>query len=185
MKQPSVITGMRQPAQARDLIEQQERAAEAERSQAPRTPLKVAGTVYESASTHLRIQLTSGDYQVNRETGRVTQTPMLVAQFEEYEGLGRYVNNHKNPETRKLIDQLLQENPNFGVGRNFWLRDEQIRMAQEKALANSLKSLAGVPTEAIRAYFKEHPEVRELLRSDEAELVLPSPAGKTEDADAQ
>jgi len=123
---PTILDGMRGTRSAR---------ADAARN-VPK-PEKVLppgeGICYLSKYERYRCQITSPTQTLSTD-GRIHREVPVVVQFEA----GMFRNNEKDPKKRKEIDRILQESPNFGLGRMFWLasddaEDRRQRTAKQAA----------------------------------------------------
>jgi hypothetical protein len=165
-KPPEVLTGLRDPQDVR-----MDRAKEREASgaQAPSKMPVLADpslTVYESQFSRYRVQITSPDESKDPTTGHITRNKPLVAQFEN----GRWVNQFKNPEHRKLADLFLQGNDFFGMEGHFWLKKDADTRDIAISKDNTRRTLAALPKAEVQEL------LREMRESGELDLDLPAKA---------
>lgn len=156
MPSPEVLSGMRQPRSVR-LEDMRKAAATPEIAQVPAPQAGV--TVYVSKFRRYLVEVVNvASYT---EGGRRYPAKRIAAQFEE----GVYRNNHRDPATRKLIDEALQTNPyfgEFGSHAHFWLAAEQNAKMEAGRLKSALDTLKALPKEAVDQFVAE-------LRQGEAE----------------
>lgn len=175
MPRPEVVTGLRQPTRSAGAS-----ADEAGRAQAKPYLTRSSGTVYESVYPQYRIQLTSPDEDRDPKTGRRRGARPMSAQFQDNDGYGVYVNDARDPETRQLVDDIMQSNPFYGLGKHFWKLEDRVAKQQKQALDSTARTLKSIPKDVLEAFIKQEGLDKLLAPTSDAEdIELPPAEGKT------
>lgn len=158
MAEPTVLQGVRAPRAIRIEETKQADARAAGVNPGTRVVPNLAGdgkyTVYRSHTLRYRVQITAPQTIVLSDGRKQTGGRMLVAQFED----GRYINNDRNAETRKLIDEELQANKffgEFGSHAHFWLASDQQAKMEKVRVEAALQTLKSLPREAVDRFVGE------------------------------
>lgn len=166
-QQPEVLDGFRGPRTDRmDKMREATDKAETEPAQLP--AVKKQGTTYVSQFRRYRVQVTAPMDRIDPATGLREIGRPIVAQFED----GVYVNDHKDPKIKKLIDDQLQGNPFFGKfgdgGAHYWLADTQQASLDRAKLEAAKATLSKLPKEVVEEF------VASLKPGEEQDHKLPA-----------
>lgn len=145
---PAVLDGMRAPRSVR----LEDIRAHGAMADEPRAVVESGdGTVYVSTYRRYRVQVTAPRSFTDPLGIKQAAGTMIVAVFDE----GVYRNNHRDLETRALIDRVLQSNPHFGAfgsGAHFWLASDQNARMEKARVASALNTLRSLPKDAVEKF---------------------------------
>jgi hypothetical protein len=137
-------------------------------------------TVYVSNVRRYRVEVLPATVVVDAATGRKTTTgKRITAEFDE----GVYRNDHRDPATRKLIDEVLQSNKyfgQFGGGPNvhFWLASEQNAITEARRIESAMNTLKSLPPDVVARHMAQLSHGK--AEDHQLDAVAPSgPTGKT------
>jgi hypothetical protein len=111
------------------------------------------------------------------DQGRRVPGKRIAAQFRD----GIYRNDHRDPATRKLIDEALQQNPYFGKFGggpqvHFWLAADQQAVVEAARVKSALTTLQSLPKDVIAKY------AAELAQGDADDHIIPDAAADAKPA---
>lgn len=150
---PEMLTGMRAPRSVR-LEDMRQNVATAAGSLPSPLAAPEGVNVYVSMYRSYLIEVVNIPAYVDQ--GRRVPGKRIAAQFSE----GVFRNDHRDPATRKLIDDALQANPYFGTfgsgpKTHFWLAAEQQAVTEAARVRSALDTLKSLPKEMVAQYAAE------------------------------
>lgn len=134
MPSPIVLDGMRAQRGARD-------AAVKAAVKPTIQPPPGDGVCYFSRIERYRVQITTPPEITDPVTGRKKSDIPVAVQFEAH----YFRNNNPNKQMRKVIDEALQSNAQFGWGKHFWLEEEDRQRRRESHVSTAVRAIEADP----------------------------------------